>query len=76
MEVLGAHSYDTLVEFEREEYHERKLKKWWGFLSRGDHALIRQLIGYATALLHTTLDLYLLEVITSRQDLALRCITI
>ena len=41
MEVLGAHSYDTLVEFEREEYHERKLKKWRGFLSRGDHALIR-----------------------------------
>ena len=41
IEVLGAHSYDTLVELEREEYHERKLKKWWGSFSHGDQALIR-----------------------------------
>ena len=34
MDVLSAHSYDTLVELEREDYHERKLKKWWG-TSRG-----------------------------------------
>ena len=27
MDVLSAHSYDTLVELERDDYHERKLKK-------------------------------------------------
>ena len=41
MDVLGIHSYDTLVELEREEYHERMLKKWWGTFSNGDQALIR-----------------------------------
>ena len=76
MEVLGTLSYDTLVELEREEYHERKLKKWWGSFSPGDQALICQLIGDTTALLHTTLDWHLLEVITSRWDPALRCVTI
>lgn len=30
MKVLGAHSYDTLVELKKEEYHEKKLKRWWG----------------------------------------------
>ena len=65
MDVLGTHSYDTLVELKREDYHERKLKKWWGTFSYGDRALIRQLIGDATALLHTTLDWNLLKVIIS-----------
>ena len=72
MEVLGAHSYDTLVELKREEYHERKLKKWWVSFSCGDRALLRQLIGDATTLLHTTLNCHLLEVITSCWDLVLR----
>ena len=40
MEVLGVHSYDTLVELERKEYHEKRLKKWWGSFSRGDQALL------------------------------------
>ena len=76
MEVIGTHSYDTLVELEKEEYHKRKLKKWWGSFSPGDQALICQLIGDTTALLHTTLDWHLLEVITSHWDPALRCVTI
>ena len=65
MEVLGVLSYDTLVELESEEYHERKLKKWWGSFSCGDWAILRQVIGDATTLLHTTLGWHLLEVITS-----------
>ena len=68
MEVLDVDSYNTLFVLESEEYHERKLKKWWGSFSRGEQALIRQLIGDATALLHTTLDWHLLEVITSYWD--------
>lgn len=65
MDVLGAHSYETLVKLEREDYHERKLRKWSGSFSCGDRALIQQLLGDATALLYTTLDWHLLEVITS-----------
>ena len=65
MDVLGTHSYDTLVELRRQDYHERKLKKWWGTFYCGDQALIRQLIGDATTLLHTTLDWNLLKVIIS-----------
>lgn len=65
MDVLGTHSYDTLVELKKEDYHERKLKKWQGTFSCGDQALIRQFIGDATALLHTTLDWNLLKVIIS-----------
>ena len=76
MEVLGTHSYNTLVELRREEYHVKKLKKWWGTFSHGDKALIRQLIGDATTLLHTTLDWHLLKVIASCWDPALRCITV
>ena len=76
MEVLRANSYDTLVELEREEYHERKLRKWWGSFSCGDRAFLRQLIGDATALLHTTLYWHLLEVITSCWDPVLRSVTI
>ena len=41
MDVLSTHSYDTLVELKREDYHERKLKRWWGTFSYGDQALIR-----------------------------------
>ena len=76
MVVLGAHSYNTFVELEREAYHERKLKRWWGSFSCVDRALIWQLLGDATALLHTTLDWLLLEVITSCWDPTLRCVTI
>ena len=40
MEVLGAQSYDTLFELERAEYHEKKLKRWWGTFSCSDKALL------------------------------------
>ena len=76
MYVFGAHSYNTLVELEREDYHKRKLKRWWGSFSCGDQALIQQLLGDATALLYTILDWHMLEVITSCWDLTLRCVTI
>ena len=76
MDALGAHSYNTLVELEREAYHERKLKKWWGSFCCGDQALIRKLLGDANAFLHTTLDWHFLEVITSCWDPTLRCVTI
>ena len=76
MYVFGVHSYNTLVELEWEDYHERKLKRWWGSFSCGDQALIQQLLGDATALLYTRLDWHLLEFITSCWDLTLRCVTI
>ena len=76
MDAFGAHSYDTLVELERESYYEKKLRRWWSSFSCGDQALIQWLLGDAIALLHTTLDWYLLEVISSWRDLALRCVTI
>ena len=76
MDALGAHSYDTLFEFERESYYEKKLRKWWSSFSFGDQAFIRRLLGDAIALLHTTLDWHLLEVITSCWDPVLRCVTI
>ena len=76
MDALGAHSYDTLVELERESYYEKKLRRWWSPFSCGDQELILQLLRDATALLHTTLDWHLLEVITSCWDPSLRCITI
>ena len=76
MQVLSAHSYDTLVELEMEDYHKDKLKKWQGSFSRGGQALLWQFLGNAATLLHTTLDWHLLEVITSCWDPVLRCITI
>ena len=80
MKVLGAHSNDTLVQLEREEYYKKKPKKWWGSFSRGDQALLQQFLGNASSLLHigdqAPLDWHLLEVITSYWDRALRCITI
>ena len=76
MDALGAHSYDTLVELERESYYEKKLRRQWSSFSCGDQAFIQQLLGDATALLHTTLDWHLLEVITSCLDTVLRCVTI
>ena len=76
MDVLGTHSYDTLVEFERESYYEKKLRRWWSSFSYGDRALLRRLLGDATALLHTTLVWHLLDVITSCWDPVLRCVTI
>ena len=76
MDVLGAHSYDTLVELEREEYHEKKLKRWWGNFSCSEQEFLRYFLGDATTLLHTTLHWHLVEVITSYWDPALRCVTI
>ena len=76
MDALCTHSYDTLVELGRESYYEKKLRRWWSPFSCGDQELILQLLGDAIALLHTTLDWHLLEVITSCWDPALRCVTI
>ena len=76
MDALGTHSYDTLVELERESYYEKKLRRWLSSFSCSDRAFIRQLLGDATTLLHTTLDWHLFEVITSCWDPILRCVTI
>ena len=76
MDALGAHSYDTLVKLKRDFYYEKKLRRWLSSFSCSDWAFIQQLLGDATALLHTLLDWHLLEVITSCQDLVLRCVTI
>ena len=76
MDALGAHSYDTLVELERESYYKKQLRRQWSSFSCGDRAFIRRLLRDATALLHTTLDWHLLEVITSCWDTVLRCVTI
>ena len=65
MDALGTHSYNTLVELEREFYYKKKLRRWLSSFSCGDRAFIRQLLRDATALLHTSLDWHLLEVITS-----------
>ena len=76
MDVLGAHSYDTLVELERESYYEKKLRRWLSSFSCGDQAFILQLLRDTAAFLHTSLDWHLLEVITSCWDPVLRCVTI
>ena len=76
MDAFGAHSYNTLVELERDFYYEKKLKRWWSSLSCGDWAFIQRILGNATAFLHTSLDWHLLEVITSCWDLVLRCVII
>ena len=76
MDALIAHSYDTLVELEKESYYEKKLRRWWSSFSCGNWAFIWRLLGDAIALLHTTLDWHLLQVITSFQDPILRCVTI
>jgi len=76
MDALSTHSYDTLVELERESYYEKKLRRWWSSFSCGDRAFLQQFLRDATALLHTTLDWHLLEVITSCWDPVLRCVTI
>ena len=76
MDVVGSHSYDTLVELERESYYEKKLIRWLSSFSCGDLAFIRQLLGDAITLLHNTLDWHLLEVITSCWDPVFRYVTI
>ena len=76
MDALGTHSYNTLVELYREFYYEKKLMRWLSSFSCGDRAFIRQLLGDATALLYTSLDWHLLEVITFCWDPVLRCVTI
>ena len=63
MDALGAHSYNTLVEPERESYYEKKFRKWLSSFSCGDLAFIQQLLRNAIALLHTLLGCHLLEVI-------------
>ena len=42
MDALSAHSYDTLVELERESYYEKKLRRWLSSFSCGDCAFIWQ----------------------------------
>ena len=76
MDALGAHSYDILVKLERKSYYKKKLRRWWSSFSYSDQAFIWRLLRDAIALLHTSLDWSLLEVITSCWDLALRCVTI
>ena len=49
MDVLGAHSYDTLAELERESYYEKKLRRWLSSFSCGDQAFILQLLRDTTA---------------------------
>lgn len=63
MDVVGAHSYGTLVELERESFYEKKLRRWWSSFYCSDQSLLRRLLGDATSLLHTTIDWHLLEVI-------------
>ena len=76
MDVHGAHSYNTLVKLERESYYEKQFRRCLSSFSCGDQAFILQLLRDTTALLHTSLDWHLLEVITSYWDLVLRCVTI
>ena len=66
----------TLWSSLRRSYYEKKLRRWLSSFSCGDRAFIRQLLGDATTLLHTTLDWHLFEVITSCWDPILRCVTI
>ena len=40
MDALGAYSYGTLVELEREFYYKKKLKRWLSSFSCGDRAFI------------------------------------
>ena len=65
MDALGAHSYDTLVELERESYYKKKLRRWLSSFSCSDQAFIRRLLRDAIAFHHTSLDWHLLKVITS-----------
>ena len=53
MDAFGTHSYDTLVELEREFYYEKNLRRWLSFFSCGDRTFIQKLLGDATTLLHT-----------------------
>ena len=76
MDALGFMSYDTVVELERQNFHERELKRWWTSFSSKDRAYIKQFLGDATSLFHSTLDWHLLEVIITCLDPTLRCITI
>ena len=76
MDALIAHSYNTLVEFKRESYYEKKFRRQWSSFSCGDRAFLQRFLGDAIALLQTTLAWHLLEVITPCWDPVLRCDTI
>ena len=76
MDAIGFESYDTVVEFERQTFLERELKRWWASFFFKDQAYIKRFLGYATSLFHTTLDWHLLEAIVTCWDPTLRCITI
>ena len=41
MDVLRLKTYDTVVELERETFHERELKKWWTSFSSKDLTYIK-----------------------------------
>jgi len=41
MDVLRLKTYDTVVELERETFHERELKKWWTLFSSKDLTYIK-----------------------------------
>ena len=41
MDVLRLKTYDTMVELERETFHERELKSWWTSFSSKDWAYIK-----------------------------------
>ena len=75
-DALGFKSYDTVVELERQTFHERELKIWWTSFSSKDRAYIKQFLRDATSLFCTPLDWHLLEAIVTCWDLAFRCITI
>ena len=57
-------TYDALVALEKESFFGKKLMRWSSFSCSG-WVLLQRLLGDATALLHTTLDWHLLEVIVS-----------
>ena len=56
MDVLGLKTYDTVVELKQETFHKRELKRWWTSFSSNDRAYIKQFLGDATSLFHSTLD--------------------
>ena len=64
------------MELDRENFHERELKRWWTSFSSKYRAYIKQFLGEATSLFRTSLDWHLLEAIVTCWDLALRCSTI
>ena len=59
MDVLGLKTYDTVVELERETFHEKELKSWWALFTSKDRAYIQQFLEDATSLLCNSVDWHL-----------------